>query len=144
MNSCTFIGHRDCSQEIKQELYSTIEMLIVKENVRVFYVGTHGGFDRIVYHVLTELERKYDIEVIVVLAYLNDRNVYYDTNKTLFPNGLEGVPQKYAIRKRNEYMLKRSQYMLCYVNNTYSNADKFISTAKHLGMQIINLGELII
>lgn len=142
MISCTFIGHKDCSQEIIQSLSMTIESLIIRDKVGAFYVGTHGNFDRLVYSVLGELAKKYDIRIIVVLSYLNNSNVYYDMSDTEFPAELEKVPPKYAIKKRNEYMLKRSKYLVCYINNAYSNAYKFITFAKRLNIQIINLGEL--
>ena len=142
MYSCTFIGHKDCSQEIMQSVSMTIESLIIREKVRVFYVGTHGNFDRLVYNVLDKLAKIYDIRIIVVLSYLKNSNVYYDMSKTEFPVELEKVPPKYAIKKRNEYMLKRSKYLVCYINNAYSNSYKFITIAQRMNIQIINLGEL--
>lgn len=142
MSSCTFIGHRDCPQEIKDKLYATIEELIVCHNVNMFYVGTQGSFDRYVYSTLCLLEKKYDISVVVVLAYLNKFvGVYYDISKTVFPCELDSVPYRYAIIKRNEYMIRHAQYMVCYVNNNVSNSHKFVATAKKLGLHIINLGK---
>lgn len=58
MRSCTFIGHRDCSSEIVLKLYNVIEALILKEQIKCFYVGNHGGFDKCVYTVLCDLKKK--------------------------------------------------------------------------------------
>ncbi len=84
---------------------------------------------------------EYNIKVIVVLAYLNSRQTYYDSKKTIFPYILERTPKRYAINKRNEYMIKKSQYIICYVNNTFSNAFTFLNLASKQSLNIINLGE---
>ncbi len=142
MNSCTFIGHRNCSLEIYNQLYQTIEKLVVEEDVSTFYVGTHGNFDKFVYQVLVELEKKYTIKVFVVLAYLNGKkeNIYYDMNKTIFPDILERTPLRYAINKRNEFMIKNSQYMICCVDNTFSNSYEYVKLALKNKLVVINIG----
>lgn len=140
--ACTFIGHKDCCENIYDDLYIAIEKLIVEDDVLTFYVGTHGSFDKLVYRVLIQLEKKYKIKVIVVLAYMNIRkeNIYYDIKKTIFPDVLETTPLRFAINKRNDFMIKNSQYMICYVNNTFSNSYKYIITALKKNLKIINLG----
>ena len=45
--SCFFIGHREADERLLPRLKLTIERLITEENVRFFYVGEYGGFDRI-------------------------------------------------------------------------------------------------
>ena len=40
MNSCTFIGHRNCPEVIKDKLYNVIEKLILEKNVTIFYGKT--------------------------------------------------------------------------------------------------------
>lgn len=146
MYSCTFMGHSNCSQDVRHSLYKTIERLIRCENVNTFYVGAQGQFDRYVYDVLCQLENAYDIDVKVVLAYLNQkaRDSYYDTDKTVFPEVLDKTPLRFAISKRNLYMIEQSQYMVCYVNNTFSNSYKFEQRAKCLNLQIINIANLLI
>ncbi len=141
MASCTFIGHKDCSDKIKIKLKEMIEELIVNEGVNNFYVGTHGKFDYYAYESLCDLELKYDIKINVVLAYLNSREKFYDNIKTIFPYGLENTPKRYTIIKRNNYMIKKSQYMICYVNNSFSNAYKFLEIAEKNNLKIINIGE---
>ena len=138
MSSCTFIGHRDCPQEVEKPLCIVIENLI-KEDVNEFYVGTNGNFDSYVYRVLLQLKKQYDIKINVVISYLNSKkNSCYDNDETIYPLGLESVPKRFAIKKSNEFMIKNSEYMVCYVNNTYSNAHKFLTYAKNKKLNIIN------
>ena len=67
--------------------------------------------------VLKELKEKYPhIKYSVVLACLPSKitaEIYGDD--TLYPNGLEFVPKRFAISKRNEWMIKKSAYVICYV-----------------------------
>ncbi len=144
MYSCTFIGHRDCSKDIKEKLIFEIENLILYQNANTFYVGTQGGFDRLVYECLCELEEKYIIKVVVVLAYLNreDELTYYDTKKTVFPDCLTKTPPRFAISKRNDYMLQNAEYLICYLDNQFSNTYEFVLGAIKRKMKIINLGSL--
>ena len=140
LRCCTFIGHRDCSQEVEKLLCVVIENLITKEDVNEFYVGTNGNFDYYVYRVLLQLKKQYDIKINVVISYLNNKkNSCYDYNETIYPVGLERIPKRFAIKKSNEFMIKNSEYLVCYVNNTYSNAYKFLIYAKNKKLNIINL-----
>ena len=142
MKSCTFLGHRSCPQTARDALLTELERLILQENVRVFYVGTQGGFDKLVYEVVCSLEKHYDIKVIVVLAYLNKKNehIYYDLSKTIFPECLEKAPPRFAINRRNIYMLEKSDYLVCYLNDPFSNTYKFVEKDIKMSLKVINLG----
>lgn len=145
MRACTFFGHSDCSEVIRPRLMDNIEKLIVREGVSLFYVGTHGGFDRIAYSVLCELEKKYDIKVQVVLAYMHNGNKerYYDIGKSVFPEGQETVPYRYAIIYRNQYMIEKSDFVICFVNDCVTNSHKFVLRAMQKGLKVINIGNYI-
>lgn len=143
MRSCTFIGHKNCENEIKQQLFLTIEKLIIDKNVTVFYVGTQGNFDRLVYASLCELEETYSIKIFVVLAYLKDQPfAYYDKNKTIFPDELTKVPLRLAIRRRNSFMIDNSDFVVCYLNNSFSNTFPNVIEALKKKKQVINLGKV--
>ena len=145
MFSCTFIGHKDCPYNIKEKIRIAIEELIIYHNVTDFYIGTNGVFDKYVYDILCDLEKNYSININVVLAYLNiKQNEYYDDSKTLFPLEFSFTPKRFAIVKRNEYMLNKSQYLICYVNNTFTNSYKFLEIARKRNLHIINLGQLVV
>ena len=142
MKSCCFIGHKICPAEIKSVLIQTIEMLITKHNVHTFYVGTQGGFDKMVYEVLCECEKRYGIQPIVVLAYLNRKAemIYYDMQKSIFPDELTKVPIRFAIRRRNTFMIDRSEYVVTYLNTPFTNTFGNVEEAVRKKKQIINLG----
>ena len=115
--ACCFFGHREVVHNIRSELKSVIEKLIVTDKVENFYVGNQGQFDSMVYSVLKELKKQYpQIRYTVVLAYMPNariKEIYgYDT---IYPEGLETVPKRFAISKRNDWMINKSDFAVCYV-----------------------------
>ena len=139
--TCCFFGHREVTHNIREKLKATIEKLITEDNVTEFYVGHQGQFDNMVYSVLKELKAKFPhIRYIVVLAYMPDsyiKEVYGED--TLFPDGLETVPKRFAISKRNEWMIQQSDYAVCYVHKITGGAAKFRDKAEKKGLQIIDV-----
>ena len=142
MKSCCFFGHKNCTKEVKNTLLSTLERLILEQGVYTFYIGTQGGFDKLVYEVLCELEKKYEIQVVVVLAYLNQiiDEVYYAAEKTIFPDELTTVPPRFAIRRRNAFMIKRSDFVVAYLDTPFTNAFVNVEEAVRKKKHVINLG----
>lgn len=143
MQICSFIGHKNCPIEIRNCLLHTLEELILDKKVNRFYVGTQGDFDKMVYEVLCDLEKKHKIEVFVVLAYLNrvHEHTYYDVKKTIFPDELTKTPPRFAIRRRNSLMIDKSHYIVSYLNTPLSNTCGNVEEAIRKKKQIINLGD---
>lgn len=141
MRSCTFVGHRNCSEKDVPDLEKIIKSLIVDKAVENFYVGYNGGFDSCVIHTLRKLKIVYNIRINIVITRLNVKTKL-DSNETVFPEELTRVPQKFRINKRNEYMIKNSEFLISYVNNTQTNSYKFLNFAKRNNLEIINLGTI--
>ncbi len=138
---CTFFGHRDTSERIKDELKNTVSALI-DNGVKKFYVGNNGNFDLIVQDVLFELQKTQEnIDYKIVLSYIDEKALCGDQEATIFPEGLEGVPRRYAVSKRNEWLIKSSNYVIAYCTNSFSNCHKWIEKAKKKGLSVINLAE---
>ena len=137
---CTFFGHRDCYGLDVSALERTIEELIAK-GVDTFYVGEQGGFDRAVRSCLSRLCKIHrQVSFTVVLAYLpqdGDGTV----ENSLYPEGMEEVPRRFAIEKRNRWMMERANYCLCFVTHKWGGAYKFARLAKRKGLTVINLGD---
>lgn len=143
MNICTFFGHRDCPNSIKPKLHNVIINLIEKEHVDLFYVGNHGAFDAMVRTQLRELEQRYpNIRYAVVLAYLPQKSNEFDPqdfSDTIFPEGIETVPKRFAISWRNKWMLKQADYVVTYVTHSWGGAAQFAEMAKRQHKKVINI-----
>ena len=137
----TFFGHSYINIPIEKELYGVLENLIVNENATLFYVGNHGDFDSLVLKTLTHLYEKYPhIEYYIVFAYIPKyKREHIDYSKTVYPDGLEKVPQKFAIDKRNRWMIKKSDIVITYVTHTAGGASKYKKIAENLNKRVMNL-----
>ena len=139
--NCCFFGHREVTHNIREKLTAIIKKLITEENVTEFYVGNQGQFDSMVYSVLKELKAKYpQIRYTVVLAYIPDEHIkeVYGED-TLIPDGMESVPKKFAISKRNDWMIQQSGFAVCYIHKITGGAAKFRVKAEKRGLQIIDV-----
>ena len=141
IRTACFFGHRDVTHDIRAKLQFIIEQLITEEQIYNFYVGHQGQFDSMVRSVLKELKVKYHhIRYTVVLAYMPDeyiKEVYGED--TLYPDGLETVPRRFAISKRNDWMIQHSGYAVCYVHKITGGAAKFRDKAEKKGLRVIDV-----
>ena len=117
-------------KKIVPNLRNTIIDLVENKGVTLFYVGHNGSFDRIVAATLENLKEEYqDIEFFVVLAYLDLLTKKKDgiskintKHKTIFPSVMEGVPYRFAINKRNEWMINQADFVVTHITNTFGNS----------------------
>ncbi len=138
---CTFFGHRDAPESICASLTNQIEDLILHHGVNTFYYGNHGNFDAMVARELKKAKRNHpNISCILVLAYLPTQPLT-DT-ETLFPEGIELVPKRFAISFRNRFMINASQFVIGYVQRRIGGAAQFFALAKKRGLKTINLAEI--
>ena len=137
---CTFFGHKDTPKEIEPTLRSTLIDLIENKNVNVFYVGNNGNFDTMVRRQLEDLSQTYPITYSVVLAYLpTEKNKYDDLTHTIYPEGLETVPKRFAISWRNKWMIQQSDVVVTYVTHSFGGASQFEVMAERLGKVLISV-----
>ena len=132
MPACTFFGHSQCP-DLRSELRDAV-MRLADDGVDMFYVGDNGRFDAQVRSVLSELGLRYG----VVLAYL-PKGAGAGCDDTMFPEGLELVHPRYAIERRNRWMLERSEYVVTYVHHSWGGAAKFAALAEKQGKRMIRL-----
>ena len=139
---CTFFGHKDTPQETEPTLRATLLDLIINKNANVFSVGNNGNFDAMVRKQLKDLSVIYPIKYNVVLAYLPDvRNANDDMSDTIYPEGLENVPKRFAISWRNKWMIKQSDIVVTYVTHSFGGAAQFKKLAQNQGKTVIELSK---
>lgn len=150
MKTCTFAGHAQIyeQEEIEKRLKKEIENLIENESVTNFYNGCKGSFDFLCADCVFELKKEYPfIKSYWVQAYMpkeNDEYIKYIAEKFdqfFYPN-LEKIPPHFAILKRNEWMIKNSDFLIAYVKYNRGGAFKTLEFAeKKKNIKIINIGK---
>lgn len=141
MSACCFFGHKDTPEDVKPALCAAIEELITQCGVSTFYVGNQGAFDAYVRSALRQFSGKYPhIRYAVVLAYMpGHQTEHHDFSDTIFPEGIEEVHPRYALDWRNRWMLRESQYIVCYIHHRWGGAAKYVQMALRQGKTVINL-----
>ena len=139
-NSCCFFGHRDAMDSIMSKLKEEIIRLIEEHGVNDYYVGNQGGFDSLVLSVMKELTVSYpQIRYSVVLAYLPDEKRTIPETNTIYPEGLERVPKRFCIARRNDWLIEHSRYVICYVAHITGGAAQFMEKARRKNRTVINI-----
>ena len=144
--ACCFFGHHDAPENIKEKIADQVEEEI-KNGETEFFVGTHGHFDFMVIDVLRDKQKQHPhIFYSVVLAYMPDGSPdeysFIKPEETMYPEGLESVPRKFAIVWRNDWMLKQSNTVICYAKHHFGGAGKFTEKAIKQKKRVINLAEV--
>ena len=123
------------------------------ENGTIIYVGKAKNLKRRVYSYFSKehdnrktailVSKIRDIKYTVVLAYMPDQKTAekYGDN-TLYPDGLEFVPKRFAISRRNGWMIKKSAYVICYVHKITGGAYQFQNIALKKGCTVINIADI--
>ena len=134
----TFCGHRTIHQTapVKSWLHDVVRELILQP-ARTFLLGGYGAFDLLAAHVVRELKAEFpSIESTLVLANLPtdiDLQLY---DHSLYPP-LENVPPRYAISKRNRWLIENSDVVVAYVQHSWGGAATTLSFAERKGKTVI-------
>ena len=134
-----FCGHAQISQSEKIEkwLYDVTQKLI-EQGATTFYLGGYGAFDSLAASVLREQKKRYpQIELILVLAYLNTGRNTSGYDGTVYPP-LETVPRRFAISHRNRWMVESADVVVAYVLRDWGGAAATLRCAKQKKKQIIS------
>lgn len=132
-------------EDVCSLLQSVLIDLIESQGADLFYVGSQGGFDRMVQKTLRRLQMAYPhIQCTVVLAYMpgeqRDTDTWGDFD-TIFPDGLETTPRRFAISKQNRWMIEQADTVITYVAHSFGNAAKFKALAEKKEKRVINLSD---
>ena len=135
----TFCGHRemaDSAGSIRTWLSGTVESLI-QRGADLFYLGGYGAFDRMAASVVREMKRRYPaIQSVLVLPYLDSTLDTSGYDGTTYPP-LESVPRRFAIVRRNEWMVQTADVLVAYVRYTWGGAVRSLEYARRKKKEII-------
>lgn len=147
---CCFFGHRNTPNRLRPLLREEILRVLEEDRETRFYVGTQGNFDWMALSVLEELKKSTpSLNFAAVLAYLPKKRPEWENPNlpppfdTVYPEGLETVPPKFAISARNRWMATQADVVICYKTYDRGGAAQFVNLAARKGKKIINLADKI-
>ena len=106
----TFCGHREIANVGQvREWLNNVCIQLIDDGASEFFLGGYGAFDR--------------------LPYLDSALSREGYDETVYPP-LESVPRRYAILRRNEWMVRRSDVIVAYVLHSWGGAAKTLDYAR--------------
>ena len=149
----SFTGHASvCSNDrVKELIKEQMRNNIGNAEYIGCYLGGYGGFGEICARACRELKKEYGgIELIYVTPYrsLSEQAKikemlsygWYDTS--IYPP-IENVPYRFAISKRNEWMMANADIVIAYVKRSYGGAYRSLQVAVRKKKKIINICDLL-
>ena len=143
---CVFFGHRFVADpEVLEPQLKRVVRALINEGVDTFWLGGYGDFDKLAERVTKELKVEFPhIQRVLALAYLPTnkedyqyKNAFYDL--MFYPEGVEEAPKKFAITKRNRYMVENADVVVAWVNAETGGAALAIQHAQKLKKKVILL-----
>ena len=138
----TFCGHSSVAdQDAVAAWLRSVCISLIAEGADEFYLGGYGDFDHLSARILKMLRKDYPaIRLILILPYLNSNMVTDGYDETIYPP-LESVPRRFAIPRRNQWMVEESDVVVAYVTRGWGGAAKTLAHARRKSKRIIGYGE---
>ena len=147
----SFLGHRSLQngRTLCERVESAIEESVDFNEDVVFLCGGYGDFDDLCACVCRLIKEKWKkCEIVFVTPYITatqqekirqliDLGLY---DATVYPP-LENVPYRFAISKRNEWMIDQSDLIIAYVKHSFGGAYQTLRYARRRGKRVVNLAE---
>ena len=146
----TFVGHGSLfvSTALRERIASTIKEVIKDKTNVMFYCGGYGDFDNLCASICRRLKEEIKCEIVYVTPYITevqqkrmqeliDSKIY---DSTIYPP-IENTLPRYAITKRNEWMISEADIIIAFVSRTYGGAYKAFQYALRKKKTVINLAE---
>lgn len=146
--TCALFGHHDAPDSVAAGLNAMLEYLIEEEQIDKILVGNQGRFDFLAFRVLTEavIQKFVWVDYRVVLAYLpsvRPLDPLYHPAETIYPEGLERVPPRFAISRRNRWMVDQSDIVLVYCRYSTGGTASIVEYAKKKQKKIFYLNRFL-
>lgn len=144
-----FFGHRDVmvTGSLEHKLEEVVQHLIL-DGYREFWCCDQGNFDWVSRIVMRRMKKRYpDISLCCLCAYNPNRysklkqDFWFEDFDFIYPAEAAYGPQKFAILRRNKYIVEHADVFVCYVTRQSGGAYRALNLARQKGKRIFNLAE---
>ncbi len=147
-----FAGHSFIASpnEVKAQVKNALRHFFSTATAISCYLGGRGAFDELCAGACKELKEEYpNIELVYVMPYLSiaeqekfkQQKAYGTYDSTVYPP-IESTPPKFAILKRNKWMMANADVVIAFVNRRYGGAYQALQVAIRKKKQVVNLCDL--
>lgn len=143
----TFCGHGDFikTEKIENTLIELLKFFAKGRETIDCYCGGYGRFNGFAAECVRKAKKDFEnIRNCLIIPYISLSfqekikylNDYYD--EIIYPP-LKNIPAKYAIIKRNEWMVDKADLLIAYVKHSWGGAAKTLEYAKRKNTTIFQL-----
>ena len=138
----TFCGHSTVYpiEPVEAWLRETVASLILR-GADKFYLGGYGVFDQMAAAAVWAQKTQHPyIASVLVLPYLDRKVISEHYDYTTYPP-LESVPKRFAISRRNQWMVDNSDILVAFVTHDWGGAATTLKYAERKKKEIIRYTE---
>jgi len=139
---CFLFGHSTAPENILPLLEREIEECCLQKEIKTFVVGRRGNFDKLARTAVKAVKSKHsDVKLYLLYCYHPSEergNISKDFDGSIYPDGMENVPRRFAIVEANQRMVKSADIVICYAEYP-GNSRELMGYAQRQGKSIINI-----
>lgn len=145
LKACCGFGHRKVFENITEQLEKCV-LYAVDQGCTIFYTGAMGEFDSLFSTTVREIKKTFPkIKLICVKPYMtsdiniNGEYLYSLYDDIIIPTVFADVHYKAAIKKRNEFIIEKSDIVIVYTLRKYGGAYQAKKYAEKQNKQLLYL-----
>lgn len=134
-----FCGHRQVpdTEKVSAWLQDVIAQLI-QEGADDFYFGGKGAFDALAAREVSKFKDRFPfLRRTLVQAYIDQEKDPWLHDDSVYPP-LESVPRRFAMPRRDRWMVKQADVLVSYAQYSWGNATAVMEYALRQGMRVLN------
>ncbi len=145
----TFCGHSSINfdvEEMESKILNLLESELNGTPVQ-FLLGGYGQFDGFALRCCKKYKTLHPEATLTFVTpyldddYLKNRDIFLkEYDDVIYPE-LEIVPKRYAISKRNQWMVQKADFLIAYVDHSWGGAVKTLEYAIRSKKNYVNLGK---
>lgn len=147
-SSCAFSGHRILGEDFDVKRLEDAVRECIKKGVKRFYCGMAAGFDLAAAECVLALKKEYGAALIACIPCENQEKNFSPSDKERYARILRECDEKillsdkyyrWCMLKRNEYMEKNSDMLICYCRKETGGSAYTLKLFKRRNKPVIEL-----
>ena len=141
-------GHSDTPQDMFEKIIKSVLGFHGEYGINTFITGGYGSFDRLAEKAVLTLKKTHpDIKYYRLLHYHPEERkteFFKEWDGTVYPEGMETVPRRYAIVRANRKMIDLSDGVICFswhIGNSRELYEYALRQQKKRGLMVLNISE---
>ena len=141
--ACALFGYDTEANDASKPLEPALRTAILKQKIDTFWCCGFSGFDLNAALAILKLQDDFPgIKSILIRASLPTKPDPFPGlyDGALYPDGLESLPSRLAVVKRNQWMVKHCDLIIASAGNDLCDAYEVVLMARRYGNPVVNLG----